>query len=467
MKSVYLFLYVVLAASPCLLMSQTGSLAADHYRNAQRAFDDDRYDDGLNALQLSLSADVSFRTRVSYLGAKIYDQKMLSCVSIADCYDAFLEKAGYYVDHGSDDKKRSEISALIRFWEKSENDVWESFQSQRTITAYETYLSSNILKSHKHIGIADTRLRKWMVQVVTESAEARDFFKMEAMYTKFTARYPGDSATKRLRHIIKESYFADAVSKGGSGDDMGMDQRFDKFISYSDSYAADWERAGSFRCDLYKQRAFPLLNSKKEYDLEKAEENLASARKYCGQDENLQYAIKKCKRRLRRFSRPDRSHFQFLTDDECPVGVTMGNINTRGLGYYMFGRLNKHMWNGTIYEVDDNGNSLWDSISWSGRSRRANGEFGLGFTRRIIFPVWFQAGVIVGYYALQEKVYYYYEGEPEAQGTEWAKNTDHSSWKVGLDLGLLFDFKGFNVKAGLKFPDFSDPVVTWGIGFSF
>jgi tetratricopeptide (TPR) repeat protein len=170
------------------------------------------------------------------------------------------------------------------------------------------------------------------------------------------------------------------------------------------------------------------------------------------------------------WARPSQTFMAFAFDELSTYGITMGNVHTRGSGFYFTVRANQALFeNFDPYTVDDNGDLDGASSTYvyrdTGERQTMNGEGLLGMTYELAYPLWLYAGVGVAYNAEQWEIDEYLRGS--LSDTQWIRNTDQTRYEPVLEAGVMLNISGVHLQAGIKGYDMERTFITLGAGFTF
>lgn len=154
-------------------------------------------------------------------------------------------------------------------------------------------------------------------------------------------------------------------------------------------------------------------------------------------------------------------------DMQSLFGTTMGKVNGKGLGFYGTARLNMHIFDNIYAEVEDgvikpNSKRFYDGTPYftTDEIRDANAHLVFGTNYRLFYLFWIYAGAGVSYfYQTREFNSWVPETSTHYGGKEFvldvdARLSDTVKWDPIFDAGLIFCFKGFYIKGGIR-SDFS------------
>ncbi len=301
--------------------------------------------------------------------------------------------------------------------------AWSTARQHNTLESFDAYLAGNTLKKHK--SEAQEILKKALIRFGKESAAKNDVEQMDYYLKKYLKDYP---------------------------------------------YGADTGTAKTLMCETYLKNANTLKKDKYAWSQSKALSYYSSIQANCPGAYSLESDIKLAKKKEKRYGRPDRFFVQYVYDTLTPIGLSIGGINNRKLGFYMTGRLNQHFLSKSAYytvnnqgEVDGN---VYEDIRATNSIRKGYFDGGIGLTKKIAWPLWIYAGGGINWYQQWEEMSTYYDNGGLKE-TEWVKNSDEKKITPMVEAGFIVDLNGFNIRAGGKMIDFKDMYYSLGVGFSF
>ena len=291
--------------------------------------------------------------------------------------------------------------------------AWKTARTEHSIPGYQSYLAGSTLKKHKDEAV--NLIREGLYFHGEKAAMSNDIASMEYYLLQYLNSYGGTAEDDKVKQVL---------------------------------------------CTTYRANAEKLEQDKNAYSQKRAIEYYNSVKKYCP-SEDLDEKIKTAEKKELRYGRPDRGYLSYVYDSIAPIGLSMGSINNRTVGMYMAGSLNKDLFTeGALYTVDNEGNfdGSPGSSTATGETKVGYGDAILGLTKKIAYPIWIYAG---GGAAFRDV----YEGREESSVTEWVKNTDESEIAMIGDAGIIVDYSGLFLRAGVK-SDFAEFRFAGGVGFS-
>ncbi|WP_439882636.1 hypothetical protein ACSX1A_05585 [Pontibacter sp. MBLB2868] len=300
--------------------------------------------------------------------------------------------------------------------------AWEEAKKANTIAAYEQYVAGDSLRNHTTE--AQEVIQKQLLFYGDKYAKEKDVIQMENFLDKYLREYPDGPDAGKAKEIKCKVYFENGKVAATVRDYNSQAEALSLFTKVQelcpDSYALDTE-------------------------------------------------ILTAQRLKTRFGRPDRFFFAFVHDAVSTYGFSYGTINTTGIGLYVTARANADIFKyGSYFTVNNSGDikgDVYGDVKFTGTKSAGNTEGVFGFTKKLTYPFWIYAGGGAAY----NPVYWeaeMYNGSGNFDETEWARNTEATTWKPVIELGLITDVGGFNLRGGVKTQDFAAWNVTLGIGFS-
>ncbi len=301
--------------------------------------------------------------------------------------------------------------------------AWVTATDTHSIASYDAYLAGNTNK--KYASEARSMVREGLIFNGRTFAESENVPQAEIHLNRFMNEFPGDSQIGEARGLLCDMYVR-LGDRNASGKTVG---------------------AQSSAVDYYSR-----------------------AQSVCVDQGGLSAKRNSANRKMVNWSRQSQAYISFTFDDLSTYGITMGNLHTRGAGFYITARANEALFtNYDPYTVNDNGNLDGASSTYTyrdgGGRRTINGEGLVGFTYEIAYPFWMYAGAGVAYNAEQWEIDEYLRGSFEQ--TEWIRNTDQTKYEPVFEVGAILNFSGFHFQAGMKGYDAERTFYTLGAGFSF
>ncbi|HAC15908.1 MAG TPA: hypothetical protein DCE78_08200 [Bacteroidetes bacterium] len=311
-----------------------------------------------------------------------------------------------------------------RFKRESEDELaWETAKAVNSIDSYDVYVSGNTNK--KYLAEAKSIIRDGLFFHGRNNAENDNVQLAEYNLNRFASEYPTDPSVAESRNLLCSMYIR-IGDRNSSGTTVGAQRT---------------------AVDYYTR-----------------------AQNVCDTDGGLGSKITRSNRKATNWARPSQAFMAFTYDDLSTYGLTIGNLHTRGAGFYLTARANEALFNASdLYTVDDNGNLDGANSSYSyrdaGGRQIINGEGLIGLTYEIGYPLWLFAGAGVAYNAEQWEIDEYLRGD--FYETQWIRNTDQSNYEPVFEIGAILNFSGFHLQAGIKGYDAERTFITLGGGFSF
>lgn len=299
--------------------------------------------------------------------------------------------------------------------------AWQKASKEHTIESYENYLKG--VPPLQYEDEANRLIRVALVYHGEQAASRDDIYKMEYYFENYLKKYPRGDQANRVKELMCAAYLRN-----------GNIETKKKTASAQGEAITLFEKA---------------------------------SRTCVGLD--LTDRIRTAKRRQTRFGRPDRMFCNVLYDSISRFGVSIGSINSPGLGMFFSVRINDEIFtSSTYYTVDNTGKtdgSVFNDIRFTNNVARGNLEIMGGLTKKIVHPFWLYGSIGVSY----NPVYWEmdeYKDNGQYYKTEWVKNTDETRTYAMKELGLILDLGGLNLRSGIKFSRYSGQILTLGIGFS-
>lgn len=301
--------------------------------------------------------------------------------------------------------------------------AWLNASNEHSIASYDAYLSGNTNK--KYATEARNLIRDGLIFHGLNAAQGNNVQLAEANLNRFLNEYPGDSQSNEARSSLCSMYTRLGDQNAGLKT-VGAQSSAVSFYTKAEAVCADRGGLG-----VKKSRA---------------------------------------NRKMTNWSRPSQAYMSFTYDDLSTYGLSIGNLHTRGAGFYITARVNDALLNSSDpYTIDDD-RTLDGALSGytyrdSGGRRTMNGEGLIGFTYEIAYPLWMYAGAGVAYNAEQWEIDEYLRGE--FYETQWIRNTDQTKYEPVFEAGAILNFAGIHLRAGMKGYDAERTFYTLGAGFSF
>ena len=157
------------------------------------------------------------------------------------------------------------------------------------------------------------------------------------------------------------------------------------------------------------------------------------------------------RRETRKSKQKSGGYFAYSYDKLNPIGLSIGSLKTKGLGFYMSGRINTGLFKvgSALWDIDDAGNtdSPWD-IYRTGETMNSNWAASMGSTRKLIYPIWIYGGLGVGQTTQYDRVEEY-DTFGDLYETVWMKNTDHNELIIYPEYGGIVRIKSLVLKYGI------------------
>ena len=320
------------------------------------------------------------------------------------------------------DFKPGDAQATLLKREAQDEMAWGTARKNHTIEGYEAYISGSTMRQYMDEAIK--YIREGLIYHGDKHAKENNLELMESFLFKYRNKYSGGPEDDKVVNIL---------------------------------------------CTTYLDNAKKSATEKTAYSQGKAIEFYQATEKYCPSKYSLDDDIKLAKRKQLRYGRPNRGYLSYVYDSLAPIGISLGSVNNKKLGLYITGNINEAIFTKTaIYTVDNAGNTegaVWTDVRSKNIEKIGYGDFILGFTKKITYPLWIYAGGGVS----MKTVFWQmdtYRDDGTLYETEWAKNTDESTITPLADAGLILNLKALHLRAGVKSGDFKTIRYTAGIGFS-
>lgn len=301
--------------------------------------------------------------------------------------------------------------------------AWLNASNTHSIASYDAYLSGNTNK--KYASEARNLIRDGLIFHGLSGAESNNVQQAETNLNRFLSEYPGDSQAGEARSSL---------------------------------------------CSMYTRLGDQNAGLKTVGAQSTAVSFYTKAEGVCGDRGGLGMKKSRASRKMTNWSRPSQAFMAYIYDDISTYGLSIGNLHTRGAGFYITARTNDAMLNSSNpYTIDDD-RTLDGALSGytyrdAGGRRTMNAEGLLGFTYELAYPLWMYAGAGVAYNAEQWEIDEFLRGE--FYETQWIRNTDQTKYEPVFEAGAILNFSGIHIRAGMKGYDAERIFYTAGAGFSF
>lgn len=182
--------------------------------------------------------------------------------------------------------------------------------------------------------------------------------------------------------------------------------------------------------------------------------------------------VRKSKRKYNMRNLPSRGYFSYHFSRDENIGISMGAINNRSLGWYASVRFNRMFFTETGHFKTDNDETLigdfspiYPDVNHTGKERHGIMDATIGITNKIVPLLWWYAGVGLGYHPMFWELDQF-DNNGEYHDTFWSRNIDKTNFYPVLEAGLIFDVFGLNMGAGIATRQFQDLSFNFRIGFS-
>lgn len=166
----------------------------------------------------------------------------------------------------------------------------------------------------------------------------------------------------------------------------------------------------------------------------------------------------------------DRFYIALTYSPDLPFGLHVGSLNTHGIGTYFLLRGNQAMTTKTAgFTVNNSGSAYGSPYAKSestGHFVTGMAEFLMGITWRLFEPVWMYSGIGLNHSREFWQMEVWQEGG--LHSTEvWARNQQSNLNQPTVEMGLMADFKGINVRVGPSLTNFDLEQLRFHLGLGF
>ncbi len=386
------------------------------------------------------------------------------------------EEAIAIIDDYNFDNARESTSALKKYLQEYPNGrhfreasaliddkTYENALNKNTPQALANYLQG--FPTGRHSGEATITLNGWE-QAAYEQVKRTD---TDSAYYYYLQSFPSGGHYSEIRDLLetgKEARYFKEVKRS---------TKPEKYREYLNKYPEGKyaEEARDYLKNTWIQladQAFDLENfsqAKRYYNDYLADFPLGDERDYAVQQ--LNRIDKKLKTNAKRNGRLNRFFVAYHFDTAAYLGISMGALSQRRPAFYFAARTNADIFKTYRYEFDNTGaNDLtrnYDESDFTGRTVQQRAIATLGFTQKIVRPVWIFGGGGAQYTQTLFEVEEREDGR--VFGKEYAINTDADFLTWVVEGGVIVDLWGLHLRAGLTGVEAKKWHPAFSIGFSF
>ena len=345
-----------------------------------------------------------------------------------------------------------------------DDGAWKKAESFNTQSSYEAYMDkfpngAHIAEAKKAIIALDNSA--WTKAQKTNSSNA---------YKDYIDNYPEGKHLQEAKAKQAEKLEDEAYDKGASKQDVDAYEAYLKV--YPDGRYKT--QADQWLQKKYMEQADAWVKEKNYDDAADYYKRYITRYPHGPVAEEAGHKYRKYDYKARMNNKPDLIFASIGFDTKKAVGIGLNTLRNPQFGWYFAVRFNADVLAGPTaeYTLSTVNNQLVPSTSAykrpkvTGAVQNGRLDLVLGFTKRIVWPLWMYAGAGIGDYPVLWGV-----SEHDSTGKQTntqkvtSKNTDLSYFHYSLEGGLIYAFKPFAIKVGY-FYNFRESYVTAGIGIA-
>jgi len=299
--------------------------------------------------------------------------------------------------------------------------AWQEATQQNTIEGFEAYVRGNTNRQHRAAAIT----------IITNQLLLNG------------ERAARDNNVERMEYFLKKC-----------------------LIDYPDSPNA--ARSKALLCEKYYQWGKALALDRRESSQAQAITYFNNVKSLCPTDYAVDRDLRLATRRRTRLGRGDLAYFTGLSNLGDQFGMSAGSANARKVGMYWAAMANVDIFTeGATYTINNAGqvSGMSAPLRRTGSERNGNAALTIGFTKTVLYPLALYVGggvVIQQHWVELER----FSSRGALVDTEWVKNTDREAYRPAGEAGLMLNWKGAHLRAGLRSVDLKAFAYTVGLGFS-
>ena len=340
----------------------------------------------------------------------------------------------------------SKAAAQTRY---DDERAWQTAKNEHTLSGYERYLNGSTTKNYRQE--AREILERDFPAHFKKYAENSDISGMEDMYNRYIKLFPNGSEKRNMESAMCNAYFAKGKALIKSND-RSVISSGKNLLEKSKAYSCPNKEA--------------ILSLQKRADAKYKYLNLANEQKiFIGYSADVNFNLSPAK-------------------INCPLGLTVGGLKPRhrGPSVYAVARMNTAFFkSASDYDPKSttrpNMLEFWDNSKYAnwistGVTKVSNGQFVLGLTQQIAYPLYIYAGgglsMITNKYEYEEysnkdfdKIVYYKRKDRDIIG-------DKKRFFGLFDAGVILNYKWFYLSCGVSTSFTTEQTyMTFGGGFTF
>ena len=371
------------------------------------------------------------------VSSKIKEEDNLYSQIVAD---KDINKGRQYLNLFTFGKYRKDVMQIIE--NAVEEEAWEKAKNAKTTNAYFEYL--NKYPSGIYAVEAKNTISRWDKAAYDKAIQGGT----QGDLNHYLQNYPkGEYRFHVEKKLIERREY-----------DLYMIAVNSNIITDFENYIKQY-RAGKYSSEVngviqrsYKKFGDDAMGKK---DFKQASMYYEKLIKQYPNYENLTEVNKNLAKSNRKINQKGGVFLLYVLDTNSPLGLGVFGGAKNKMDLYMTYRMKFASfvsWD-AIYTIDGYGNTNMTSgyAITTGKTKKSNFAFSIGFTYPLFYPFWMYVGGGGGFYGLYEEADLYSSWSDEPYRTDWLKNTDYSRWTLFPEAGVFFKVYRFRIMYGMMY----------------